>query len=57
MSANSPWTVKVLKLVEAEIEISAVTASEAMMEASRTPGIARVISARGKNDNMSYEND
>lgn len=46
MGACVPWTVTVLKLVEVEIEISAVTGTEAMKFAEQEPGIARAISAR-----------
>jgi hypothetical protein len=56
MSANSPWTVKVLKLVEAEIKISAVTASQAMDEARCLPDVARVVSAKSEYD-IQYQND
>ena len=46
MGASTPVRVTVLKLVEAEITIYAVTTAEAEAEAARMPGVARVVGSR-----------
>jgi len=45
MSADSPYLVKVLKLIEAEIVIYAVTSADAIEEARRLPDVAKVVEA------------
>jgi hypothetical protein len=43
MGAESRWTVRVLRLVEALVEVDAITGSGAEEEASKLPGVAVVI--------------
>jgi len=45
MGAEIKYVVTVLHLVEAEVEVHAVTSSEAMEKAAKLPGIARVVKA------------
>jgi hypothetical protein len=43
MGAETTYRVKVLRLVEDEIEVSAVTGSEALEIAAKEPGVARAV--------------
>src|SRR5262245_20697692 len=43
MGANSTFTVKVLKLVEGYVEVSALHQAEAMEEAEKLPGVAKAL--------------
>jgi hypothetical protein len=45
MGAGITWKVRVLRLVEDEVEAYGVTSTEAMDAASREPGVARVLDA------------
>ena len=48
MSAETYWKVKVLRLVEDEIKVKALTHKEAMTNAESIPGVARAVSADGR---------
>ena len=46
MGAKVPWRVRVLRLVEDEAEVYAVTGEEAIEEAEQIPGVAKAIDAK-----------
>lgn len=46
MGANVPYRVRVLRLVEDEVEVYALDRAEAAIEASRLPDVARVIEVK-----------
>ena len=46
MGANTLYFVKVLRLKEDEVEVSALTDVDAMEQAARMPGVAKAVSAK-----------
>jgi len=55
MSANTIFIVTVQKLITEQVEISAVTETEAEYEAACLPWVARVVSVESKNFDQENE--